>query len=122
MKTLRRGWSRLMGALFGQRRDTELADEIESHIQLFTDDNIRAGMTPAEARRAALLRFGGVAGAATEAIGGQWLGSLLYDVSPSDPVVSVGVLGPTAAAAIAATAAPANRAVNIDPVQAIREE
>lgn len=49
-----------MGTLFGRRRDAELAEEIESHIQLFTDDNIRAGMSPAEARRQALLRFGGV--------------------------------------------------------------
>ena len=60
MRAVRRAWNRLMGALFGSRRDGELADEIESHIELFTDDNIRAGMSPAEARRAALLRFGGV--------------------------------------------------------------
>lgn len=60
MKTLRRGWSRLIGALIGRRRDKELAQEIETHIALQTDDNIRAGMSPAEARRAALLKFGGV--------------------------------------------------------------
>jgi predicted permease len=60
MRRLRLAWSRLTGALFGRRRDHELASEIESHIQLHTDDNIRAGMSPSEARRAALLRFGGV--------------------------------------------------------------
>jgi putative ABC transport system permease protein len=33
-------------------------DELASHVQLHIDDNIRAGMSPAEARRAALLALG----------------------------------------------------------------
>ena len=33
---------------------------MESHLQLHIDDNIRAGMAPAEARRDALLKLGGV--------------------------------------------------------------
>ena len=37
-----------------------MAEEFESHLQLHIDDNIRAGMTPAEARRQALLKFGGI--------------------------------------------------------------
>ena len=58
MKTLRRWTARLRG-LFGRgRRERELADEIESHLQLHTDDNIRRGMTPAEARRQAVLELG----------------------------------------------------------------
>lgn len=36
----------------------ELADEIESQLQLHTDDNIRRGMMPAEARRQAVLDLG----------------------------------------------------------------
>jgi predicted permease len=48
-------------ALFsGGRRERELAAEIESHLQLHIDDNIRAGMTLEEARRAALVKFGPV--------------------------------------------------------------
>ncbi|PYV37896.1 MAG: hypothetical protein DMG06_26910, partial [Acidobacteria bacterium] len=42
------------------RRDRELAEEIESHLQLHIEDNVRAGMNPEDARRQALLKFGGV--------------------------------------------------------------
>jgi predicted permease len=50
-----------LGGLFGKgRRDRELADEIDSHVQMQIDDHVRAGMTPDEARRQALVRFGGV--------------------------------------------------------------
>ncbi|MGA8597090.1 MAG: ABC transporter permease [Bryobacteraceae bacterium] len=38
--------------------EQEIDAEIRSHIQLRIDDNIAAGMTPEEARRDALLRFG----------------------------------------------------------------
>src|SRR5271156_1804333 len=38
--------------------EREIADELTSHIQMRTADNIAAGMTPEEARRAALVRFG----------------------------------------------------------------
>jgi predicted permease len=50
-----------LGGLFGKdRRDRELAAEIESHLQFHIDDNVRAGMSPTEARRQAVLRFDGV--------------------------------------------------------------
>jgi len=50
-----------VAALFTRRRaELDLAAELESHLQLHIDDNLRAGMTPAEARRAALLKLGGV--------------------------------------------------------------
>jgi macrolide transport system ATP-binding/permease protein len=56
-----RSWiSRLAGILPSDRRERELADELESHLQMHIDDNIRAGMTPAQARRHALLTLGGV--------------------------------------------------------------
>jgi predicted permease len=42
------------------RTERELSAEIESHLQLHIEDNIRAGMTPEEARRAALVKFGPV--------------------------------------------------------------
>ena len=60
MKLLRRGWRRLLGTLAGGRAEGELADEIASHLEMQVDDNLRAGMTPQEARRAARLKFGGV--------------------------------------------------------------
>jgi predicted permease len=38
--------------------DREISDEIQSHIDLRIESNIAAGMSPTEARREALLRFG----------------------------------------------------------------
>jgi predicted permease len=42
------------------RDDERLREEIESHLAILTDENIRAGMTPVEARRRARLKFGAV--------------------------------------------------------------
>lgn len=56
-----RAWIRRAAGLFGRTwRERELAADLESHFQLHVDDNIRAGMTPADARRAAVLKFGPV--------------------------------------------------------------
>ncbi len=56
-----RGWLvRLTGLFQKERRDNELAAEIESHLQIHMDDNLRAGMSPEEARRNALIKLGGV--------------------------------------------------------------
>ncbi len=60
MKALRVWMLRIAGLFGKERRDRELADEIESNIQLHIEDNLRAGMTPKEARRQALLKFGGI--------------------------------------------------------------
>src|SRR5262245_31923237 len=60
MKTALRFLCRLRFTLFGRRLDSGLADEVESHIQMQTDENLRAGMSPIEARRAAILKFGPV--------------------------------------------------------------
>ena len=60
MRTLRAWFSRAAGLFQKERRDRELADEIESNLRMHIDDNVRAGMTPAEARRQALLKFGSV--------------------------------------------------------------
>ena len=60
MNRLRAAIVRVMG-LFGQsRRDADLAAELASHLQLHIDDNLRAGMSPDEARRQAILALGGV--------------------------------------------------------------
>ncbi|MBD0370213.1 MAG: hypothetical protein ICV60_05210 [Pyrinomonadaceae bacterium] len=51
-----------LASIFGrERRERELAEELESHIQMHVDDNVRAGMSAAEARRQALIKLGGVA-------------------------------------------------------------
>ena len=55
-----RAWVVRMSGLFGRKgHDRELAEELESHIQMHVDDNVRAGMTPQEARRQALIKLGG---------------------------------------------------------------
>ncbi|MEJ2678595.1 MAG: ABC transporter permease [Gemmatimonadota bacterium] len=43
-----------------KRLDADLDDELRLHIELETEKNVRAGMEPAEARRRALVAFGGV--------------------------------------------------------------
>jgi predicted permease len=48
------------GLFGGARRERELADEIESHLQMHIEDKVRAGITPDEARREAMLEMGGV--------------------------------------------------------------
>jgi predicted permease len=60
MRTLRRAWSRVAGSLTGGHRDAEMAEEFESHVDMLTEENLRRGMSPAEARRVARLTFGGV--------------------------------------------------------------
>jgi len=60
MRTLRAWLLRVAGVFGKQRRDRELAAEIESNLQFHIEDNLRAGMSPQEARRQALLKFGGV--------------------------------------------------------------
>jgi macrolide transport system ATP-binding/permease protein len=58
MRHIRALFVRLAG-LF-HRRDDDLTAEIESHLELHIEDNLRAGMTPEAARRAAVLRLGGI--------------------------------------------------------------
>ncbi len=52
-------WMRLTGAF---RRDTagDFQDELATHIAFHTEDGMRAGLSPEEARRQALIRLGGV--------------------------------------------------------------
>ena len=60
MSAMRTFLSRLRGLFGGSRRDRELQTEIASHLAEAVEDNVREGMAPDEARRAALARFGGV--------------------------------------------------------------
>ena len=51
---------RAAGLFAARRRDRELDLEIDSHLQMLVDDNVRAGMGPDEARRTARARFDGI--------------------------------------------------------------
>ncbi len=60
LRTLR-GWLlRLFGLFHRQQREREFAEELESHLAFHIEDNLRAGMSPIEARRQALIKLGGV--------------------------------------------------------------
>lgn len=50
------------------------------------------------------------------------LGSLLYEISPTDPATLAGVAALVAVAAAAASVVPALRATRVNPVEALREE
>jgi predicted permease len=61
MSRLRVAGSRLLGFFRKRRRSDENLDaELGSHLQFLTEENIRRGMGPKEARHAARREFGGV--------------------------------------------------------------
>src|SRR2546426_11127682 len=53
--------SRMQSVLFGRRVEADLNQEIDAHLAMLIEENVRRGMTRDEARRQARLRFGGVA-------------------------------------------------------------
>ena len=60
MRKLRALFFRLAGLFRKDRRGRELSAEMEGHLQMHIENNLRAGLSPAEARRQALIRLGGV--------------------------------------------------------------
>lgn len=60
MKSIRRFFSRFVSTFVPQRSDAAFSAEFEEHIAELTEENIRAGMAPDEARRVAILKFGPV--------------------------------------------------------------
>jgi len=61
VRRLRAWLLRAVGIIFNRAwRDRVLDEELDSHIQLHVDDNVRCGMPPEKARRGALLTLGGV--------------------------------------------------------------
>src|SRR5467141_2593415 len=60
MRSVRRFLSRFGHFVTRRAQDERLREEIEEHIALQTEANLRAGLSPMEARRQAMLKFGGV--------------------------------------------------------------
>src|SRR3984885_11146973 len=58
MRFLRRFFIRLSNFTTGRRADQRLREEIAEHVVLQTEENLRAGMPPVEARRQAALKLG----------------------------------------------------------------
>jgi predicted permease len=82
MRILNRLFARMWNVGLGRRGDDRMREEMEGHLAMQAEENVRAGMTPVEARRQAILTVGGV-----EAIREQYheeeglplLEHLLYD-------------------------------------------
>jgi len=60
MRAVRAFLFRLMSLLDKDRKDREMTEEFESHLAMQIEDNLRAGMSPEQARREALLKSGGL--------------------------------------------------------------
>ncbi len=59
MKPWRRFLIRLAASVTRRRDDERLREELEQHVALQTAEHVRAGLSPAEARRRALIKLGG---------------------------------------------------------------
>src|SRR5438477_7858603 len=72
-----------LGNLFSPRRvDADLDQEVHAHLELLIAENIRAGMPPGEARRAARIELGGIEQVkeqVREERLGNWLHSVISD-------------------------------------------
>ncbi len=83
MGATREVFNRVRSFFHKQQRDSDLDAELQSHLELAVEENIQSGMPPDEARRRALVRFGGVQQAKEqqrEARGLPWLDILLQDL------------------------------------------
>ena len=60
MKALRRFFVRLTASITRRLDEKRLREEIEEHLALQTAENIKAGMSPGEARRQSVLKFGAI--------------------------------------------------------------
>lgn len=81
--SLRQTWQRVL-AFFGKEPlDRDLDAEMASHLEFAIEENMQRGMTAVEARRQALIRFGGVMQAKEqqrEARGLPWVDVLMQDL------------------------------------------
>jgi predicted permease len=71
---------------------------------------------------AATVTAGILLGCGLALAGGRALAGLLYGIGPTDPPAYVLAIGLFMAAALAASYAPARRAISVDPVTALRQE
>jgi hypothetical protein len=80
---LRHFAARVRAVFRGAQGDADFAQELQSHIEMLTADNIARGMSPAEARRAAALKVGSASSLGMQhrdARGLPWLDDMLQDV------------------------------------------
>ena len=137
-------------SLFSKRKlETQMSEEICTHVEMATEANVAAGMSPEDARNAALREFGirialgasahevlahvlhegailivlGLAlGLAGSVAAVHLMEKMIFEISLYDPVIFLAV--PLLLAAVAGFACwlPARRAAKVDPVIALRAE
>jgi putative ABC transport system permease protein len=99
--------------LFSRRKPNELEEELRFHVGQAIESNLAAGMTAEEARRQALIEFGGVQRAREQSYEqrpGWWVGTVAQDVRYAlrgfrrNPVFTIAVIA-TLAVGIGATTA-----------------
>lgn len=76
-------WNRLRGLLTGARADRATQDEIRFHLEMESEKHIRAGVSPAEARRLAAVAFGSrpeAREAARDERGIRWIEEITRDL------------------------------------------
>jgi len=76
-------WLTRLRFLFTRRKTDELEEELRFHVERSVEGNIAAGMTPEEARRQAMIEFGGVERAREQTFEqrpGWWMGTVAQDV------------------------------------------
>jgi predicted permease len=60
MGAIREAFGRVLSFFGKQTRDADLEAEVANHLDLAIEENLRRGLSPQEARRQAMLSFGGV--------------------------------------------------------------
>ncbi len=83
MGALRESLQRILSFFQKKQRDADLDTEVAAHLELAIEENLRHGMSAEEARRHALIRFGGIAQAKEQqraARGLPWADVLLQDL------------------------------------------
>jgi len=53
-------WNRLCNMIASESAGKTFDAELESHLSMHIEDNLRSGMSPEEARRQAVLKLGGL--------------------------------------------------------------
>ncbi|HKW11952.1 MAG TPA: ABC transporter permease, partial [Gemmatimonadaceae bacterium] len=81
MATIKGTRARLRALVRRGTAERELDEELRFHLEMETEKNLRAGMSPAEARRRALRDFGGVEPTkeAHRDVRGRWIEELVAD-------------------------------------------
>src|SRR5687767_4826380 len=83
MLSLKSVYAHVRGLVRAEKIYREISEEMQFHIDMVTEENIRRGMSPAEARLDAERRFGNLTRMKErgyEVRGGRWLEALAKDI------------------------------------------